>query len=98
MKRYSIIHDMKSCFVCGAEYNLHKHEAFFGIANRELSIKHGLVVALCGYHHNQSEKGVHGRDGHELDVYIKQTAQKKFEETRTREEFRKIFGKSYILD
>ena len=96
MNRYSIIHNMKSCFVCGTEYNLHKHEVFFGSSNRKNSIEHGLVVALCGYHHNQSENGVHGRDGHELDVKLKQTAQKKFEETHTRDEFLKIFGKSYL--
>lgn len=96
MNRYSIIHDMKKCYVCNTEYNLHKHEVFFGTANRKHSIENGLVVALCGYHHNQSEKGVHGRDGHELDIQLKQIAQKKFEEDHTRGEFRRIFGKSYL--
>lgn len=96
MKRYSIIHDMKKCFICGTEYNLHKHEVFFGTANRTHSIENGLVVALCCFHHNGGGNGKCVHQCREMDLQLKQIAQKKFEETRSREEFIKIFGKNYL--
>lgn len=96
MKRYSIIHDMKCCYRCGATYNLHKHEIFFGHGKRNLSIKHGLVVALCGFHHNQSNEGVHGKNGREYDLYLKKVGQEAFERENPDLKFIEIFGKNYI--
>lgn len=40
--------------------------------------------------------GVHGRDGRELDLRLKRECQAKFEETHSREEFMKIFGRNYL--
>lgn len=96
MKRYSIIHDMTCCYRCGATHNLHKHEIFFGTSNRQLSIKYGLVVALCGYDHNQSNVGVHGKNGREFDLYLKKVGQEAFEREYPDLNFREIFGKNYI--
>jgi hypothetical protein len=53
-----------------------------------------MKVWLCGRHHNLSNEGVHFN--RELDLRIKRTGQKTFEETHTRQEFRDIFGKSYL--
>lgn len=72
MKRYSIIQKEKKCIVCGTIQNIHIHECFFG-KNRQLSIKDGLCVYLCGKHHNQSNEGVHFN--HNLDTKLKQIAE-----------------------
>lgn len=92
----SIVSNEKKCWVCGAEYGLHKHHIYAGVANRKLSEKYGLWVYLCGRHHNLSNEGAHfNRD---LDLRLKQYAQEVFEaRIGTRDDFRAIFGKSYIL-
>ena len=84
---------MKHCFFCGTNKNIHLHECIHG-PNRKNSIKHGLVIPLCGYHHNLSDEGVHLDP--EKDRKVKQIAQRKFEENHTREEFMQIFGKNYL--
>jgi len=90
----SIIQKNKECYVCRTTYGLHDHHIFYGSSNRKNSEKHGLKVWLCGYHHNLSNNGVHFNN--DLDRAIKEMAQRKFEETHTREEFRAIFGKSWL--
>lgn len=90
----SIIQKSKECFVCRTVYGLHEHHIFYGTSNRKLSEKYGLKVWLCGADHNMSNRGVHFNK--ELDIKLKQLAQRKFEETHTREEFRTIFGKSWL--
>lgn len=76
----------------------HRHEIFFGTANRKKSIKYGLVVFIKPEDHNMSEYGVHNRKGHEFDMYLKKLGQKRAmdEYTWTTDEFIDIFGKSYI--
>ena len=93
--RFSIIvHDFNRCLICGSYLNVEKHEAIFGTANRKLSIKYGLVVPLCKIHHTSSIGVHHNR---KLDLKIKELAQKAFEyQIGTREEFRQIFGQSYL--
>lgn len=90
----SIIQSKKECYVCRTTYDIHEHHIFFGTANRKQSEKYGLKVYLCGMDHNMSNRGVHFNK--ELDLELKQLAQAKFEETHTREEFRAIFGKSWL--
>lgn len=96
----SIIQDKKECFLCRYLYgtentnNLCSHHIFFGTANRRLSEEYGLKAWLCIYHHTEGIGAVHkNRDS---DMILKKIAQKKFEETHTREEFIQIFGKSYL--
>ncbi len=91
----SILTDKKKCYVCGSENNLHCHHIYMG-ANRSISEGNGFKVYLCGYHHNQSNDGVHGKHGHELDMWLKQECQRRFEETHSREEFVKLIGRSYL--
>jgi len=79
--------------VCGNP-NVVEHHVFEGTHHRRLSEKYGLKVYLCGEHHNLSSRGVHFN--HMLDAMIKQYAQKKFEETHSREEFIKIFKRNYL--
>lgn len=93
MSRYSILMEMDHCYVCGTNQNLHIHEVFFGTGNRKISIKYGCCVSLCAKHHNGSNEGVHYNK--ELNLHLKQTMQKKFEETYPHLDFIKVFGKSY---
>mgnify|MGYP000490276086 CR=1 FL=1 len=55
----------------------HRHEVFFGTANRKKSIKYGLVVFINPEDHNMSEYGVHCRKGHEFDMYLKKLGQER---------------------
>lgn len=90
----SILQDEYECIVCRTTLDLHEHHVIGGSANRRLSEKYGLKVWLCYRHHNGSDVGVHFN--RELDLRLKRFAQAKFEETHTREEFRAIFGKSWL--
>lgn len=63
---------------------------------RQISEREGFWVYLAPWLHNQSNHGVHGKDGHELDLMLKQHCQMKYEETHSREEFMKLIGKNYL--
>ena len=91
----SILQNEKVCFVCGTPLNLHRHHVFGGYANRRLSERWGLWLYLC-YEHHEGNTGVHLN--RELELEVKRFAQAQFEATQgTREDFRRIFGKSYIV-
>lgn len=90
----SIVQKEYCCLVCKTTRDLHKHHCFFGTANRKKSEKHGLTVWLCSRHHNGSDYGVHFNK--QLDKNIKQLAQRKFEETHSREEFMREFGRNWL--
>lgn len=95
MKRYSIIQDQKECYVCHRTNGLHQHEIWFG-RNRQHSIQDGLVVYLCGRHHNLSNEGVHFN--HELDLKLKKIAEQKWINTyhKSKEEFIQRYGKNLL--
>ena len=90
----SIIQTEKECFVCHTTQNLHEHHVFEGTANRKQSERTGMKIWLCGYHHNLSDAGIHFNK--DLDLKVKQMAQEVFEQDHSRDEFRQIFGKSYL--
>lgn len=89
----SIIQIHKECFMCHRTGDLHSHHIFGG-PNRKWSEKYGLKIWLCPEHHNMSDAGVHFNKA--LDLQIKQIAQREFEDTYTREDFMRIFGKNYL--
>lgn len=85
---------MPVCAICGSKDKVATHEIFYGTANRKKSIEDGLVVNLCGKHHNLSEEGVHFN--HELDLKLKQKAQKVYEEKYGHEAFMERYKKNYL--
>lgn len=87
----SIIQNKEECFVCYATRNLHLHHCIHGTSNRKNADKYGLTIWLCYEHHAE----LHDRN-HALDLAIEQMAQRAFEQTHSREEFRAVFGKSFI--
>lgn len=89
----SIVQKDKWCFLCGTTRNLECHHIYAG-SKRKASERLGLKVWLCSDCHTQAPDAVHRK--HTVDMYLKQTAQRIFEETHTREEFIKEIGKSYL--
>lgn len=83
------------CFVCGRYGQTERHHTIFGTANRKKSDKYGLTVYLCPDCH-RGTNGVHGKNGHSLDLQLKRIAQKKFEEKYSREKFTNVFGRNYL--
>ena len=87
------------CFLCMMEndYRIHKdiheHHVFNG-PDRDACEEEGLTVYLCIEHHVDGPAAVH--NNRENDLILKRYAQKVWEETHTREEFRKRFRKSYL--
>ena len=74
----------------------HRHEVFFGSANRQKSIKLGLFVFLTPEMHNMSNQGVHFNKA--FDYELKQIGQKAAMEKHnwSEDEFRKEFGRNYL--
>lgn len=93
----SIIQEEKKCYVCETIYSLHSHHCMHGTANRKLADQDGLTVYLC-YEHHEGNNGVHSKNGHELDLELKQLAQKRWMEyyDKTEDDFRQRYGRSYL--
>ena len=96
----SIIMNRKCCWVCGSTQNLELHHVFFG-KNRNLSDADGLTVWLCECHHRGTE-GVHGKNGHSLDMRLKKAAEYQWIKSRGIasergiQQFRQRYGKNYL--
>lgn len=87
------------CFICGryeTEYNPLEVHHIFGGANRKLSEKYGLTVLLCHNCHNEPPDGVHFNPEIMQNLHeVGQRAAMLLYDWSV-EDFRKIFGKSYI--
>lgn len=86
--------DMDHCYFTGTA-PVERHHIFGG-SNKKNSEKYGFTVPLRPDLH---PNGVYAdrSKAKEIDLHLKQMAQKYFEEHYgTREEFRKIFGKSIL--
>lgn len=92
-----IVPNLDYCFICGTHQNIEVHHCIHGTWGRKLSTKYHLVVGLCPDHH-RGTNGVHGKNGHELDMMLKQEAQMCFEEKYSREKWMEVFGRNYLDD
>lgn len=92
-KKSILTNDMDHCMVC-LNTNPEVHHVFFGMANRKLSDKYGLVVPLCHIHHRTSSLSPHF--DREFDLTLKRYAQEKFQEVYPKLNFQEIFGKNYL--
>ena len=99
----SILQDKKSgrCYICEnwrgddtEKRDLEEHHIFFGTGKKWLSDEDGLIVHLCPEHHREGPAAVH--KNRLADLYVKAVAQAKYEETHTRDEFIRRYGKSYL--
>lgn len=93
-KKSIITDDMEHCSECRSPY-VEVHHCLHGTANRKLADKYKLVVPLCVDHHTASKNSVHRNPN--LDLKYKMLAQEAFEAKKgSREDFIRIFGKSYL--
>lgn len=78
-------------------FGSHRHEAFFGVRNRQKSIDDGLIVFLT-YENHEGTNGVHGKKGHYLDNMIKVEAEIAWLKyyNKTIEDFIKRYGRNYL--
>lgn len=93
----SILQSKKRCYICRKQFDIHDHHIYFGTGKRNISEKHGFKVWLCQEHH-QGTYGVHGKHGHDLDIFLKKICQNMYERTHSREDFIKLIGKNYIKE
>ena len=86
--------DMDHCIFTGSPYVERHH--IFGGSNKTASEKYGFVVPLrYDLHPNGANADM--RYAKQIDTYLKQMAQRYFEENcGTREEFMQIFGRNYL--
>ena len=85
--------DLDHCIFTGSS-QVERHHIFGG-SSRKASERYGYVVPLRPDLH---PNGVFaGKRAKEIDIYLKQMAQRDFEKKHgTREDFRREFGKSYL--
>lgn len=94
--------DRSYCFLCGSRDKggldgLEEHHIFEGNGKRPVSERHGLKVYLCGCTcHREGKNSAHKNI--EVRRKLQRFAQRKFEETHSREFFISEFGKSYLED
>ena len=88
--RYSVFtNNMNKCYFCDNP-KMDKHEIYRG-RNRNNSMKYGFVLPICRYHHDLYQEDSVFND------YWHKIAQQYFEEHYgTREDFIKIFRRSYL--
>ena len=85
--------DLKHCYLSGTE-GVEIHHIFFGNPYfRKHSEEDGYIIPLSPEWH-RGNNGVH--HSYPLDESLKQFCQEHFEETHTREEFIRRYGKSYL--
>ncbi len=95
-KRFSIIiEDLSVCCVsnCNCNIGINKHEIFYG-SYRHTSIKYGLVIPLCPFHHTIGKNAIH--NNRKMDLYYKRLGQTIFEEKYSHELFIKEFKIDYL--
>lgn len=97
----SILHRKDgTCYLCAMLNNdYHKHRTLhehhiFGGPNRIHSEEEGLKVYLCPEHHLTGLLAAHRCQT--TQNVLHRIGQQEFEKTHTREEFMKIFGRSYL--
>lgn len=82
------------CYICGSYSGIQRHHCIGGSGRRKKSDKYGLIVNICFNHHG-GDQDIH-KIRTDLLKEIRESAQKSFETTHTREFFRKEFGISFL--
>jgi len=84
---------MEECELCHRWAYLEVHHVYNG-PYRKHSDKWGMIARLCPICHRTGKNSVHLN--YDVAIQLKQRYQEKFELNHTREEFRSIFGRSYL--
>ena len=78
------------CYLCTSEVQTARHEVLHG-PNRQLSKRYGLWLNLCPNCHELVHKEDNGKY-----LYLKEDAQRLFEEEYPDKNFLQIFGRNYL--
>ena len=87
--------DGKGCYLCGKTVDLECHHVFGGVANRRISEKYGLKVWLCAGCHRGTDGAQYNK---EINVRLKQEAQKAFVNEHGLKMWMDLFRKNYTGD
>lgn len=80
------------CEVCSSAYLVELHHIIYGSGKRKQHENEHSVIALCWYCH-KGTNGVHGKNGKELDLYLKRKLQEKyFSMGYSEDEVRELMG------
>lgn len=93
----TILQDEKKCLITGDTRGLHRHHAFGG-PNRKLAEEDGLWVYLRWDYHIENSPHETPHNSKEFDLMLKKFAQRKYEETHTRQEFMDRYGRNWLDD
>lgn len=86
----------KYCWITGARnVPLEKHHVLFGPKFRKMADKHGFWVWLTPEFH-RGDNGVHGKNGHTLDLMLKQEVQTAYEKMYGHEAWMELVGRNYL--
>lgn len=84
----------EKCEICGLGGNLELHH----ILRRKVKENYHNCIMLCAECH-RGTKGVHGRDGHILDMYLKYRLQSYyFLEDKPKKEIMALMGGHFIVE
>ena len=88
----SIVQDLSQerCYLCGRMGQLDLHHIMHGTANRRWATRLGLTCWLCRPCHTKAHCEIL------VNKRLQRDAQKAFEQTHSRDEWMKIFGKNYL--
>lgn len=84
------------CEICGSNHLVEVHHILYGKGKRNQYESIDSCIDLCWEHHH-GKNGVHGKNGHEIDIKLKRQLQDKyFDMGYTEDEVRgKMGGKIY---
>lgn len=96
------------CFACDCIGHTEYHHIFFGNKHRKIADREGLTCHLCLECH-KGTNGVHGKNGHALDLMLKEIAQGEWElqyrqrysfkahvDEEAREAWMQMIGRNYL--
>ena len=84
------------CYVCGKCGYVERHHILGGRNRKKCNRYPLLIVPLCPLCHRGTD-GVHGKNGHDLDIKLKQEAQTIFEKNYGNgKQFLNTFGRLYL--
>lgn len=86
--------DDELCYLCRMALATHEHHIFPGDPNRRHSEEDGLKVKICLKCHDKIHFSP--RDGGKTKEFLCKAGQGKYEETHTREEFMKRYGRNWL--
>lgn len=85
----------KVCYITGATgKHLECHHIYGGNPNRQISDENGFWVYLTPQLHRKAHEDT--KEEESIGLQLKKACQVVYERTGTREDFRKLIGKSYL--